>query len=76
MGINTFGEMHRLSEVARPDICVMTNIGQCHLENLIDRDGILRAKSEIFDFMNPEGTVIVNGDDDKLATIDVTAKRR
>ena len=68
MGINTFGEMHRLSEVARPDICVMTNIGQCHLENLIDRDGILRAKSEIFDFMNPEGTVIVNGDD-KLATI-------
>ena len=69
MGINTFGEMHRLSEVARPDICVMTNIGQCHLENLIDRDGILRAKSEIFDFMNPEGTVIVNGDDDKLATI-------
>ena len=53
MGINTFGEMHRLSEVAKPDICVMTNIGQCHLENLIDRDGILRAKSEIFDFMNP-----------------------
>lgn len=69
MGINTFGEMHRLSEVARPDICVMTNIGQCHLENLIDRDGILRAKSEIFDCMNPEGTVVVNGDDDKLATI-------
>ena len=69
MGINTFGEMHRLSEVAKPDICVMTNIGQCHLENLIDRDGILRAKSEIFDFMNPQGTVIVNGDDDKLATI-------
>ena len=65
MGINTFGEMHRLSEVARPDICVMTNIGQCHLENLIDREGILRAKSEIFDFMNPEGTVIVY----KLATI-------
>lgn len=69
MGINSFGEMHRLSEVARPDICVITNIGQCHLENLIDRDGILRAKSEIFDFMNPQGTVIVNGDDDKLATI-------
>ncbi|MGN0203366.1 MAG: UDP-N-acetylmuramoyl-tripeptide--D-alanyl-D-alanine ligase [Coprococcus sp.] len=69
MGINSFGEMHRLSEVARPDICVMTNIGQCHLENLIDRDGILRAKSEIFDFMNPKGTVVVNGDDDKLSTI-------
>lgn len=69
MGIDNFGQMHRLSEVARPDICVMTNIGQCHLENLIDRDGILRAKSEIIDFMNPEGTLVVNGDDDKLATI-------
>ena len=69
MGINHFGEMHRLSEIARPDICVMTNIGQCHLEYLGDRDGILRAKSEIFDFMNPEGSVCVNGDDDKLASI-------
>lgn len=69
MGINHFGEMHRLSEIAKPDICVITNIGQCHLENLIDRDGVLRAKSEIFDFMNKDGFVVLNGDDDKLATI-------
>ena len=48
MGISEFGEMHRIAKVAKPDICVMTNIGQCHLENLIDRDGVLRAKSEIF----------------------------
>ena len=34
MGISDFGEMHRLSKMAKPDICVMTNIGQCHLENL------------------------------------------
>ena len=70
MGINHFGEMHRLSEMVKPDICVMTNIGQCHLEFLGSRDGILKAKSEIFDFMNPEGTVCVNGDDDKLVTIE------
>ncbi len=69
MGINHFGEMHRLSEIAKPDICVITNVGQCHLENLIDRDGVLRAKSEIFDFMSKEGFVVLNGDDDKLATI-------
>lgn len=69
MGINHFGEMHRLSRVAKPDICVITNIGQCHLEFLIDRDGILRAKTEIFDYMNPEGVVCLNGDDDKLCTI-------
>ena len=55
MGISDFGEMHRLAKMAKPDICVMTNIGQCHLENLIDRDGVLRAKSEIFDYLKPDG---------------------
>lgn len=70
MGISEFGEMHRLSKVAKPDICVLTNIGQCHLENLKSRDGILKAKSEIFDFMSEFGYVVLNGDDDKLATLD------
>ena len=69
MGISDFGEMHRLSEIAKPDICMLTNIGQCHLEFLGDRDGVLRAKTEIFDFMNPEGMIFVNGDDDKLITL-------
>lgn len=69
MGISDFGEMHRLSEIARPDICLITNIGTCHLERLGDRDGVLRAKSEIFDFMNPDGAILLNGGDDKLLTI-------
>ena len=74
MGISDFGEMHRLSEIARPDICILTNIGQCHLEFLGDRDGVLKAKTEIFDFMNPQGTIFVNGDDDKLITLKETWK--
>lgn len=69
MGINHFGEMHNLSRIARPDICIMTNIGQCHLEFLGSREGILKAKSEIFDFMDEDGSVCVNGDDDMLASI-------
>ncbi|WP_407405123.1 UDP-N-acetylmuramoyl-tripeptide--D-alanyl-D-alanine ligase [Sodaliphilus sp.] len=69
MGISDFGEMHRLAKVARPHTVIMTNIGCCHLENLIDRDGILRAKSEIFDFLEPGAHIILNGDDDKLATV-------
>lgn len=69
MGISDFGEMHRLSRIARPDICVMTNIGYCHLEFLHDRDGILKAKSEIFDFMAGDGQIVLNGDDDKLSTL-------
>lgn len=76
MGISEFGEMHRLSQIAKPDICVITNIGQCHLENLGTRDGILKAKSEIFDFMNPNGMICLYGDDDKLITIsDVDGKK-
>lgn len=69
MGISDFGEMHRLSSIAKPDVCVITNIGQCHLENLGTRDGILKAKTEIFDFMKEDGYTCINGDDDKLATI-------
>ena len=69
MGISDFGEMHRLSKVARPNICVITNIGFCHLEFLGDRDGVLRAKSEIFDFAAEGAKAIVNGDDDKLRTL-------
>ena len=70
MGISDFGEMRRLSKMARPDICVITNIGQSHLNNLIDRDGILRAKSEIFDYMAEDGEICLNGEDDKLAALD------
>lgn len=69
MGISDFSEMRVLSRIACPDICVITNIGQCHLEFLHDRDGILKAKSEIFEFMNPEGRIYLNGDDDKLVTV-------
>ena len=69
MGISDFGEMHRLSKMARPNICVFTNIGLCHLEMLGDRDGILKAKTEMFDYAQPGAKVIANGDDDKLITL-------
>lgn len=68
MGISDFGEMTRLSTMACPDVMVITNIGLCHLENLGTRDGILNAKTECFDHMAENGTVILNGDDDKLST--------
>ena len=69
MGISDFGEMHRLAKIARPDTCVITNIGLCHLEFLKSRDGILKAKTEIFDYLERDGHVILNGDDDKLVTV-------
>ncbi|MBQ8518660.1 MAG: UDP-N-acetylmuramoyl-tripeptide--D-alanyl-D-alanine ligase [Agathobacter sp.] len=68
MGISDFDEMHRLSTVANPDICVITNVGLCHLENLGTRDGVLKAKTECFEHMKDGGLAILNGDDDKLST--------
>ena len=69
MGISGFGEMTRLSKMVRPDICVITNIGYCHLENLGDRDGVLRAKTEMFEYLKKDGVIILCHDDDKLRTV-------
>lgn len=69
MGMSHFDEIHRLSEIACPDIAVITNIGVSHIENLGSRDGILKAKCEIFDFIKPNGIKILNYDDDKLLTL-------
>ena len=69
MGISFFDEMTRLSKVSKPDVCVITNIGTCHLENLGDRDGVLKAKTEMFANAKPDCFTVLNGDDDKLSTI-------
>ena len=69
MGIDGFEQMHCLAKIARPDIGIITNIGYCHLEALGDRDGVLKAKTEMFDFMNENPSILLNGDDDKLCTV-------
>lgn len=69
MGINHFGEMTNLAKMVRPDIAVITNIGCAHLEFLGSRDGILKAKTEMLDFLSPQGCAVLNGDDDKLITV-------
>ncbi len=74
MGISDFGEMTRLSKMVRPTVCVFTNIGYCHLENLKDRDGVFKAKTEVFEYAAKDALVIANGDDDKLSQMEnVTA---
>lgn len=69
MGISNFGEMTHLARIARPDVAVITNIGWCHLENLKDREGVLRAKTELLDWIKPDGQMIFNGDDDMLSQV-------
>lgn len=67
MGVNHFGEMRRLSSVASPDICVITNIGVAHLEFFKTREGIYREKIQMIQDMKNGGTIILNGDDSLLA---------
>ena len=69
MGINHFGEMSRLTALVRPDIALITSIGECHLEAFGDRDGVLKAKTEIFEGMSEDAHAVLNGEDDKLCTV-------
>ncbi len=69
-GMNHFGEIRYLGEMVRPDIAVITNVGDAHIENLGNtRQGILRAKCEIFENLTPEGIAVLNGDDELLNTV-------
>ena len=67
MGMNHFGEIEYLSSIVEPDVAVITNIGDSHIENLGSRENILKAKCEIFSHMDPKkGYVILNRDDPLL----------
>ena len=70
-GMNHFGEIRYLGEMVRPDIAVISNIGDAHIEHLGSREGILKAKCEIFENLKPEGLVVLNGDDALLNTLDL-----
>jgi len=73
MGISDFGEMTRLTEMVRPDIAMITIIGYAHLDNLGDRAGVYKAKTEIFHGLPAaHGIALLNGDDDMLRPCCVT----
>ncbi len=66
-GLEYAGDIHDLSAITRPDVCVITNIGVSHIENVGSREGIFRAKLEVADFMPPGGKLIINADSDFLS---------
>lgn len=70
MGMNHFKEIDYLASLVKPQVAVITNIGDAHIENLGSRENILRAKSEIFAHLDPDkGFVVLNGDDELLLTL-------
>lgn len=66
MGMNHLKEISYLTNIAKPDVAVITNVGTAHIGNLGSRENILKAKLEILEGLNPNGTVIINNDNDLL----------
>lgn len=75
MGMNHFGEIDYLTKIVEPQIAVITNIGDAHIENLGSYENILKAKCEIFAGMPADGLAVLNGDDQLLQTLKGTLKQ-
>lgn len=65
MGMNHFGEISKLTKIAKPTISVITNIGTSHIGNLGSRENILKAKLEILEGMDKK-VLVINNDNDLL----------
>ncbi|GGA83902.1 UDP-N-acetylmuramoyl-tripeptide--D-alanyl-D-alanine ligase [Ornithinibacillus halotolerans] len=66
MGMSSFGEIELLSNIAKPDYAVITNIGESHIEYLGSREGIAKAKLEIITGLSNTGKLIIDGDESLL----------
>ncbi|MCO7174615.1 UDP-N-acetylmuramoyl-tripeptide--D-alanyl-D-alanine ligase [Sporolactobacillus kofuensis] len=73
MGMNHFGELTSLSQMVKPDIAIITNIGESHIEYLGSREGIAKAKLEIVNGLKKRGTLILDGDEPLLSNIQTYA---
>ena len=69
MGMNHFREIAYLSNIAKPDIAAIVNIGSMHIEHLGSIEGIRKAKMEIVEGMETDGKLVLNGDDTMLWTL-------
>jgi len=69
MGMNHLGEIHYLTEIAKPDIGAITNVGTAHIGEVGSRENILKAKMEIVDGLH-NGILVINDDNDMLHTVE------
>ena len=66
MGMSGMGEISELSRIAKPSHAMVTNVGWAHVEKLGSREQIADAKMEIVEGLQPDGVLIINGDDEYL----------
>ncbi|WP_308638911.1 UDP-N-acetylmuramoyl-tripeptide--D-alanyl-D-alanine ligase [Paenibacillus silvisoli] len=66
MGMSEFGEIDLLTRLAKPDVAIITNIGESHMLQLGSRAGIAKAKLEIVAGLRPGGLLLINGDEPLL----------
>jgi len=71
MGMSARGEIARLTEIAEPFVGIVTNVGPAHLESLLNLDGVMRAKGELFAAMKPGSIAVVNTDDERVVQLPV-----
>ena len=76
MGMNHFGEIAYLSNIAKPDVAVIINIGTMHIEYLGTQEGIRKAKMEIVEGMTHKGMLLLNGDDPMLWNLEYKPMQR
>lgn len=69
MGMDRFGEIDYLGSIVRPEVGVITNVGDAHIERLGSRENILKAKCEILPHIKKDGLLVLNGDDELLGTL-------
>lgn len=66
LGMSELGEISRLTDIVKPTVAVITNIGTAHIGILGSRENILRAKLEILEGLQSDGKVVINNDNDLL----------
>ena len=69
MGMDRFGEIDYLAGTVKPDVGVITNIGDAHIERLGSRENIFKAKCELLPHIRKDGLLVLNGDDPLLSTL-------
>ncbi len=69
MGMNVPGEIQRLTEIAEPDVGVITNIEKVHLEGLGSLERVKQEKGALFRSMRRDGTIFVNQDDPNVVEL-------